>query len=322
MYSIPYSTSRKMLLRIREFPAGRIWSVLPALLAWTPVHSIEPIEVAYSPEVVFRGEPLTFRVSADPAATVTVSTNGVDRAVPGSSGGEVREIILKPVDAMTVAIRTPENPGWNFRLLRPGDELDFTERDGFLHAGDVPVILLPDHLRPPPLDRRWQTVEMIENALLKKTPPLPKPHLLCPRSSVLPGRLRPLFADQPLQIEAPAGDAWFRVHGYLISLKRAPRPFVAVEMDFADLERGMPFHVWLMKWQFTLQRLKALGGYTDGLLFGPEYTDTTRNWRPLMHEQLQSLARAHGLRFVDRSIGADVWMERLKDQLSEGYTPP
>ena len=122
------------------------------------------MEVAYAPEVVFRGEPLTFRVSAEPSAPVTVRANGVERAGAAPAGPEIREITLRPEDAMTVEFLGEGEAGWSFRLLRPDETVELSETDGFLFIGDVPVVLLPDHRLPPPLDRRWETVELLENA--------------------------------------------------------------------------------------------------------------------------------------------------------------
>ena len=287
-----------------------------------PVPSPE-MEVLYAPETVYKGQPFTTRVRPAPGHPPLVRTNGVEVALPPAPGETPMEFTLYPDVSTRLTFASGDREAWRFDLIRPGDRGSLEERDGFLEREGVPVVLVPDHRLPPPLDRRWETLDWLRTRLLTGKPELEEVLWLAPEDSPLVDELRKTLGDHATRRLSPDPEAWFRVHGYLMAPEPdPPAPFVAVEMDFHDLDRGMPFHVWIAKWQFLLQRLRHRTDYADGLLVGPLFDAAHQEWRGLSTESLRSLAAAHGLRYVDRSREPEVWKPRLEHQLRKEYALP
>lgn len=280
------------------------------------------LEVRYAPEAVYRGKPLSFRFQPENGVPPGVTTNGVALALPPGRPGNPLEITLYPERSTRIEFLSGGKTSWRFQLLRPADKGPFTERDGFLERNGEPVVLLPDHRLPPPLDRRWETLRWMREKLLNRKPDLPRVHWVAPRDSGAVEGLKDLLGAEGGEWTPPDADAWFRVHGYLMALDEAPAPFVVAEVDFHDLDRGMPFHVWMAKWQFLLQRMEHLQAYGDGLLIGPVFDSAHAGWKVPCTRWLRSLAASHGLRYVDRTRGPEVWRARLRDQLREEYRLP
>jgi hypothetical protein len=280
------------------------------------------LEVLYAPEAVYTGNPLTFRFRPEPGVPPTVRTNGNAVALPPRVRGAPVEITLYPEEAARVDFLSGTREAWRFDIARPAEKGVLSERDGFLEREGVPVVLLPDHRLPPPLDRRWETLEWLRERFLASTPAIDHVLWIAPGDSMLVGDLHGRISTGKARRLAPADDAWFRVHGYLMAEDGVPADFVAVEMDFHDLDRGMPFHVWIAKWQFFLQRLEHRRIYKDGLMIGPVFDEAHAGWEEACTEALRSLAAAHGLRYVDRAHKPDVWKARLTDQLGKEYKLP
>ncbi len=281
-------------------------------LAWGE----ESPEVLYAPEAVYTGKPMTFRIQPHGHAG-SVHTNGVEWIRWSSGTEKIMESSLYPTESMVVEVLKDVDPVWTFSVIRPGSEGELTERDGFLERANTPVILLPDPKLPPKLDRRWETLNVLREKLFASKPHLPDPLWLAANDSSLQESIPAPITIQKSRQVLPDKEGWFRVNGFLMSLERQPASFVAVELDLHDLKRGMPLHVWMLKWQFVLQHLQQLTGYEDGLLFAPD-VPADSEWHDLLEEELESLARANNLRFVDRSR-TEVWKERLLDGLSQTY---
>lgn len=279
----------------------------------------EDPEVLYAPEAVYVGKPMTFRVQPHGQAG-SLTTNGVEWVKWNEGDQDVIEASVFPREAMQVQVLKEEKVVWTFGVIQPGKEGAFTERDGFLEVEERPAILLAEAKLPPKLDRRWETLNLVRKKLFERKPELPQPLWILPEGSTLPTTLPaslPFSMDSKLEMPS---EAWFRTHGVLMSIKAEPAAFVAVELDLHDLKRGVPPQVWIAKWQFILQHLKAQTGYTSGILFAPDVPGDSE-WHALLEEELESLARANGLLYVDRSR-KDVWKERLVDKLSKTYRLP
>jgi hypothetical protein len=286
-----------------------------------PVHG-QVFEIPYFPEVVFRGKPLTLHVRASGAEELLIRTNGVEYSRLSTDSNGFGEFTFFPDKAARLEVAAGEGESWSFAVVRPQERRRFTEQDGFLYVENTPVILLPDHKLPPPLDRRWETLDLVSEALLPAKRPISSIQAFIPRSSELLENLLPLWLeDRPIPVH-PDEASWFHVHGFLTVFEAKPVEFMLIEIDLHDLERGMPSAVWLMKWQFLLQRLQAGTGYRDGILFGPQYDSSTWKLKPILEPSLISLARAHGLHFVDQSLATDLWQERLVHHLRKRYLLP
>lgn len=312
-----------MLLRLCKSLAVSLPLLLRADVQ-PPPRAVAGFEVPYLPEVVFQGTPLTLQVMRPPQTPLLVHTNGVLLAAFPAGGAPRLELVCFPRSDLRITLTAEgTDRGWSFAGVTPESGAGLREKDGFLYAGALPAILMPQHRLPPPLDRRWETVELVESLMQPAKPAIER--LLCylPESSDLPKALQTLLPSVPLDQRPPDPQSWFRVHGYLCRNDAAtPSAMLAVEIDLHDLERGMAPQAWLMKWQFALQRIQAETGYVDGLLFGPPYDALTHKWQPVLDPQLKALAAAHGLRFVDRSLDPGLWRERLRHQLSKRYRIP
>jgi|GEM_PF-1702917 len=307
-----------MSLRLRHALAIAL-SVFGVLSTVVPARTAG-LEVTYAPDVVFLEEPLTFQLQVPKGVEPEARLGNKELRTRGE--GEGRELTLRPKAAGILRISAPDGEGWSFRLTRPDTPGRFTERDGFLEMEGTPVVLVPDHLDPPPLDRRWETVALVERAVRGEKAPLSRIRVFAAADSGLPEDLAALPFHLQVSHTAAAPDTWFRVHGVLCALERTPGAFVAVELDFYDLDRGMPYPVWWMKWQFVLQRIQEATEFEDGVLVGPDFSGERQRWAAVMREPLRNLARAHGLRYVDRSLPVDVRRARLVDQLKKEYVLP
>lgn len=315
--------TRKMLLRLCKSLAAA--SLLLSNYCAPELRSEEPgLEISYFPEVVFKGKALTCHLKTAPPQTILVETNGNEFVQLPSSTDPFVEFTFFPKTSSRLSFSTNEfSLKWSFQLIEPGFKSPLTEKSGFLHQGETPVILLPEHLLPPALDRRWQTVGMVKGFLTSEKNALPSILTFLSEEGPLAQDLLTFFPNTSFEKVNPAESSWFRVHGYLTKHEAySSTEFVVVEMDFYDLERGMSPQIWIMKWQFFLQHLNLLTGYRDGLLFGPLYTENTRKWQAVLDGSLKSLARSNGLRYVDRSIDAPIWQERLLNQLGKIYDLP
>lgn len=281
-----------------------------------------PFEITYAPEVVYQGEPLAFRVFAPTRAPVRVSTNGVDHAELTFRDEPEAELTFLPGQDTTVEFSS-RGLARVFQVAGPTTPLSLRERDGFLETdAGIPVILLPDHRKPPPLDRRWETLALLRRQLSEHRKPLGSLLWVSPPNSETSATLSPLLSKEPPRLLHPAAGTWFQIHGLLVTDPPPKHPYVVLEVDVHDLERGMPLPAWVMKWQFFLQRLEQNAGMTQGLLLGPPSSPETDPWMPRLRESLGSLARAHHLRFVDRSQPESVWKERLLHHLQREHLLP
>jgi len=280
------------------------------------------VEVLYAPEVVFVGKPLTLRIQSSADKPLAVSTNRVELALPSHVPGETAELSFYPTGSLELEVGSGTEPVWHFKVVRPSEAGTFTERDGFLEWEGKPAVLLPDHRLPPPQDRRWETLEWVKEALVGRKSPIPSIHWYTSADSRDLREVGTRLTAGRQTVTLPDSGAWFNVHGFLLAQTEANASFVALEIDFHDLERGMSYPVWLAKWQFLLQRIQAQNSYPDGLLFGPVFDDVHSDWHLQITKSLRSLAAAHGLRYVDRSYAAREWQSRLLDQLGKEYRLP
>ncbi|MDA3874986.1 MAG: hypothetical protein PF795_13640, partial [Kiritimatiellae bacterium] len=260
---------------------------------------------------MFRGTPLTLQVAGADGRDVRISLDGVEtlRLSPTDSGKNEVSLVLEKEARLEISAE--QNQGWEFQVVRPAGLHDFIERDGFLYVGDTPVILMPDHKLPPELDRRWETLGRVSDVLQPNKQSITSIHAYLPRGSSLLEDLPLLWVEDSPPVSHPPEDSWFQMHGLLTGFEISPADFVLFEVDFYDLERGMSPVAWLMKWQFVLQHIQAGTGYEDGLLMGPAGDASLVRWTKILEPSLISLARAHGLRYVDRSLPTDVWQERI-----------
>jgi hypothetical protein len=313
-----------MFFRLRLHFRARLVCSLFALLAMGGGSCGEPpaFEVDYSPEALFRGEPLTFRLRANSPRVLTVTSNAVPIATLEPRPGKPAEITLFPIARTDILFSDSEGSSRSFRVLPPAASQPFQERDGFLESEGQALILMPEHRKPPPLDRRWETADIIKNMLVDTRHPLGPVLWICPPDSTLSTKLQPLLSHKPaLHLEA-AHDAWFRVHSPLL-VKAIPKAaFLVLEIDTHDLDRGIAPPLLFLKWQFTLQHLQTASGFRDGLLCGPPLDPYAEPARELLALQFESLARAHGLRYIDRTLPEDTWRARLLHQLKREYTLP
>ena len=280
-------------------------------------------EISYFPEVVFKETPLTVHLRAPEAKLVDLLVNKEVNSVVDGGGSVVRELTLTPKMGLDLSFHLEGGEQeWSFKVLEPGFSGELYEEDGFLYQGGIPVILMPQHRLPPPLDRRWETVELLEHMIQNERPEISSMRLYLPEESALPAYLKSLFPQARMHFQFPDPKAWFRVHGYLTPHVDGHVQFLVVEMDLFDFERGMSPQTWFMKWQFLLQNLEKKCGYADGLLLSPAYTPETLKWKPVLDVKLKGLASAHGLRFIDRSYETRIWQERLQNQLGKVYKLP
>ena len=124
MYRNPQSTSRKMFIGLCQPPAGRL-PLLALLCLPVPAWS-GALEVAYAPEVVFRGRPLTLRIERAAERPLLLSTNGVDSVAAPAGSGPVAELILSPDAEGDLAIREVGGETETFRVGTPDAEAAFT----------------------------------------------------------------------------------------------------------------------------------------------------------------------------------------------------
>jgi hypothetical protein len=312
-----------MLLRLCKSLAA---SMLLIFLCYAlPVLSGESFfDISYFPEVVFKETPLTLHLRRPAVEPVQVLTNGTFSVTLPASADTLTEYVIFPKTAMRLRFQCGNSSRiWQFQVLEPDFVEKLHEQDGFLYDGECPVILMPQHRLPPVLDRRWETVEIVENMIQADKKPITRLTGFLPETSALKNDIAVLLPTTECQYVNPNPANWFRVHGYLTLGKlEASADFVAVEIDLYDLQRGMSPEAWFMKWQFVLQHLQSATGYADGLLFGPEYDEGTLQWKAVLDPQLKGLASAHGLRFVDRSLSPALWQERLLNQLGKSYLLP
>jgi len=310
-----------MSLRLRFFNSpSRAFRVL----AWGLLFAGKAfaMEVTYAPPVVFSGEPLAFRLQSAAPVTVTVLTNGVRTARLALGERRPAEHTFRPAQDLKLSFTTGDSERI-FHIIRPESAPVLTERDGYLESGGQPVVLLPEHRKPPPLDRRWETLELLRRHVQDPRPRLEALLWICPDRPEPDLRLAVKLSTRPPErLLVSEREAWFYVHGLLIRPELPQSRFLVLEVDERDLERGMPPHEWFMKWQFALQKLEADIGYEDGLLLGPPESPVSAPWLPLLREELQNLARAHRLHFVDRSRTEALWTERLLNRLSRDYLLP
>ncbi|MDF3127975.1 hypothetical protein P0Y35_02070 [Kiritimatiellaeota bacterium B1221] len=280
-------------------------------------------EIPYFPEVMFKETPLTVHVNVPGIENVNVVINDeVAESIIGA-GHALREYTLVPETGIRLSFQLENSlQEWSFKVLEPGFAGELREQDGFLYRAEVPVILMPGHRLPPPLDRRWETVEFMEHMIQNEKAEPGSVLMVAPDGESLPRYIQSLFPRSKIQMHPPDPEAWFRVHGYLTSPVNVPADFLVVETDFFDFERGMSPQTWFMKWQFLLQHLERRCGFKDGLLFSPAYSSETMKWKPVLDEKLKGLASAHGLRFIDRSREESIWQARLVHQLGNVYQLP
>jgi hypothetical protein len=284
--------------------------------------SSERTDVLYAPEVVFRTQPLTFRVQVPEGQKLVVTTNQVALALPALPlKSEPVEFTVFPEKPYTLTVGSADKVDWTFHLLKPGFSGKLTERDGFLEQNGEAVILMPDHLLPPPLDRRWETLRLIREDIFNGKPAIDKITWLIPKDSPLTS-LNPKLSSGTAERVSPNESFWFRLHGLMAAVEKKPADFVALEVDLHDVERGVPLHIWLMKWQFLLQHVHQQTGYNDGLLFGPVFEDPQGEAAVWITEQLRSLALANGLRYIDRALPSEEWEKRMLHQVAREYILP
>ncbi|MEX2607559.1 MAG: hypothetical protein WD708_09450 [Kiritimatiellia bacterium] len=282
----------------------------------------QKLEIPYFPEVVFRGTPLTLQVAGTGGGDVRLRTNGTAHSqVSAVDSGKSEVSVILEKETRLELFAEPDQR-WTFQVVRPGGAHTFIERDGFLYVGDTPVILMPDHKLPPELDRRWETLGHVSGVLQPGKPAITSIHAFLPPGSSLLEDLPRLWTGNSPRITHPSENSWFQLHGFLTDFTSVSADFVLFEIDGYDLERGMSTVSWLMKWQFLLQHIQAGTGYVDGLILGPPEKPSAWKWKEILEPSLISLARAHGLRYVDRSLPADVWRERLVHQLQKRYLLP
>lgn len=312
-----------MSFRLRFFSAS-LFLICGLPAAFPCVFSLNAAEFSYFPEVVFAGESLTFRLSAPQRNELRVlsETREITR-IPLPAGDTV-EWSTRLQEGTTLSFytqRAGEAQGFSVRVLRPAADAGLREVDGFLFQEDTPVILLPDHRLPPRLDRRWETLQHLTRPL--HDPRLaPGPLLWLAPGPHIDTSLAAMLTTQPVRQIFFDPEAWFQVHGLIVQPSLPRSEFVVLEVDEADLERGMPLGEWRMKWQFALQQLQARTGYQMGILLGPEASETAAPWLPLLRAELQSLARAHDLIYIDRTQPSALWRERLFNRLSREVRLP
>lgn len=312
-----------MLLRLCKSLAASM--LLFLLFFASPLFSGEPVfDISYFPEVVFKGTPLTLHVRRPSVESVQVLTNGTLSVTLPASAEPLSEFVIFPQKATRLSFQCAFSERiWQFQVLEPGFTQKLHEQDGFLYDRECPVILMPQHRLPPLLDRRWETVEMVENIIQGERKEIRSLTGFLPEGSLVKDEIASLLPATTCQYVKPNPANWFRVHSYLtLGKMEAPADFIVVEIDLFDLQRGLSPQAWFMKWQFVLQHLKASTGYADGLLFGPEYDAHTQKWKAVLDPQLKGLATSHGLRFVDRSLPSALWRERLLNQLGKSYRLP
>ncbi|MCC5848673.1 MAG: hypothetical protein JJU29_11305 [Verrucomicrobia bacterium] len=285
--------------------------------------SANGFNVHYAPQVVFRGDPLAFQLRADERGQASLHAGDRLLATVPLVPGEMGEVSFNPNRGKFLRFSL-EEAEHQFRLLQPTENIEgFSERDGYLEINDLPVILMPDHRKPPPLDRRWETMGRLAQRLRDQRPPLDKILWLAPNDSTAPDSLGKTLSSGKITRSPPAPEAWFELHGFLLApLTTDAADFVVVEVDASDFERGMPANDWLMKWQFALQRVQHKSGAKQGLLLGPEPGPGVDPWMPWFKENLPALANAHGLIFVDRSLPEPVWRERIIHRLDRNFLLP
>lgn len=277
-------------------------------------------EVAYAPEVVFSGDPLTVQLSAQAPTTVSVASNPRTQQSLTLRPAEQKEVTLRIRETSRLRISDPLQT-YTFRVTAPNPLSVFTEQDGFLHENGEPVILLPTHRQPPPLDRRWQTVDEISRRVVDRREAIEKLLWVGHDAKTLQ-TLSPRLTQAPPHHLKPHADAWFPLHGYLLAPSPETADFLVLEIDARDFERGMSPHEWLMKWHFTLQTLEARSGVSRGILLGPVPDPETQPWMNWFQENLPALASAHGLIYVDRSLPEPTWRERLFHRLEREFLLP
>jgi hypothetical protein len=299
--------------RARKIPAMVFFLLSP----WLPAQTLG---LLYAPEAVFRGDPASFRIGASGGqATLSILSNAV--AVASSFlGPEPTEFTFSPGQSTRLAF---EIPGQRVALafVSPRDPVVFTERDGYLFAGDDAAVLLPEHRKPPVLDRRWETIRLLKESLVDTRPRLGTILWLGPADAAPTGLAAKLSSQSPVSLR-PDPAAWFRVHGYLLAPAPTKADFLVVDFDLHDLDRGVAPHLLIMKWQFLLQRLQAQSGFADGLFLGPDLDGADRQRHAHLDEALRSLARTHGLRFIDRGLASGEWTQRLLYNVGKEYRLP
>jgi hypothetical protein len=151
---------------------------------------------------------------------------------------------------------------FRWRVLAPEENARLELRQGALFTTEgMPVLLLARHFQPPPLDRTWETLLVMQRLWRDTRPALARLQVV--GAAWLPPAERALMGevdDVPVAFWHffPPSDAVYEVSGLVPQLlQETPAPGWMLAPGTTDLERGLSPTEWRMQWEFALQALAA-----------------------------------------------------------------
>ena len=116
-------------------------------------------KVTQFPEATYFNEQNTFVVKAEPGTVVEVYL--ADKKIASdSSDRPVRELNMSLPDSGMLKFQNGQK-SISFHVVKPSDGVRLRERDGYLHSGTSPAILLAEHCHPPKHSRKWEVVTVL-----------------------------------------------------------------------------------------------------------------------------------------------------------------
>lgn len=241
-------------------PAGKV-AALALVLSLATARGADDVRLRSYPAAAYRGENVTFIFTGAPGLRVTATHNGKTIAAQELKT-ERLEFNLSLPGVGVLRFEGGAN-AFAFRIAGPREKLALVRRGGFLYDGDQqPVVLLAEHLRPPGLNREWETVRFL-HATVQDTRPIVEQMTLVAGRWLSPAEGKRLNPAPGLNEEfwrlthAPSG--LYELDGLIAALPELkPAKTVCVALSANDLERGMGELTFRMKLEWYLQALQAL----------------------------------------------------------------
>jgi hypothetical protein len=223
--------------------------VMCGCLFMVTLASAAPFEIIHFPQASYRHEGATFVLQGESETAVTVTLDEAPVAECALAEGQTEaHFVLAEPGILRFA---NGDDSWAFRLLLPEErDVELSEREGYLYAGDTPAILLTAHRHPPKHDRRWEAFNVLKAFIFDSRPEVASCTLL---GANFPAAKN---VDEYERPELPPG--FYDIHRLAAAIDSiATAPAIILAPGVADLDHGMDASDYVAKVEWCLQALAA-----------------------------------------------------------------
>jgi len=215
-------------------------------------------KVVQFPEAIYINEQSTFVVKAEQDAVVEAFLDD-KKIAADASGKPVRELNLSLQDSGILRFRSGSK-SVSFHVVKPSDDVELHEKDGYMHSKTGCAILLAKHRHPPKHSRKWEVVKVLLRFALDTRPKVASGTLLAC------GAVGDIEPESIVDRKGFASGFWrhvessntvSRINGVVEKVKSLPSTdLVLLVLSPDDLERGINELTLRMKLEWCLQVLE------------------------------------------------------------------